>query len=240
MTSLEALIRLSGSQNGFGGDLRYGMADGLSGADKICSEIAEYSMPGAAAKQWRAFLSTTKGGADGGPVHAVERVGNGPWYDRLGRPVAENTAALANTRPLGADSEIVNDLPNEYGTCNHAPDGIMVDNHDMLTGSDADGRLYGDARSTCQDWTSSVPTDGTPRCGHSWPRGGGMRPGGGTGAAPPGGSGMGDMSNWISALNEAGCAPGVNLIEMGGPNPANPTVGSGGGYGGFYCFALTP
>jgi hypothetical protein len=29
-------------------------------------------------------------------------------------------------------------------------------------------------------------------------------------------------------------------MEMGGPNPNNPTVGSGGGYGGFYCFAMTP
>ena len=30
------------------------------------------------------------------------------------------------------------------------------------------------------------------------------------------------------------------VMEMGGPNPSNPTVGSGGGYGGFYCFAMTP
>jgi hypothetical protein len=32
----------------------------------------------------------------------------------------------------------------------------------------------------------------------------------------------------------------VSLIEMGPPILSNPTVGSGGGYGGFYCFALTP
>jgi len=238
VTSLEAIQRLSNSPNGFGGDLRYGEADGLAGADKICTEIAEYSMPGASAKQWRAFLSTTTGGPDGGPVHAIERVGTGPWYDRLGRLVAETTTALANTRPEGAESEIVNDLPNEYGVPNHAPDGEVVDNHDILTGSNAEGKLYGDAQSTCQDWTSSVATDGTPRCGHSWPRGGGWsgRPGGGR----PGGDGMGGMDHWISALDEAGCAPGVSIIEMGGPNPLNPTVGSGGGYGGFYCFALTP
>jgi len=49
-----------------------------------------------------------------------------------------------------------------------------------------------------------------------------------------------DLANWISALDEAGCAPGVNLVETGPPNPSNPTVGSGGGYGGFYCFALVP
>ena len=52
---------LSGSNDGFGGDLRYGEADGLSGADRICAEIAEYSMPGAGQKQWRAFLSVNAG-----------------------------------------------------------------------------------------------------------------------------------------------------------------------------------
>ena len=44
-------------------------------------------MSGAGAKSWRAFLSTIRGGPDG-PVHAIDRVGNGPWYDRLGRLVA--------------------------------------------------------------------------------------------------------------------------------------------------------
>ena len=100
----------------------------------------------------------------------------------------------------------------------------------MLTGSSATGTLYSSNWSvTCHDWTSAVGSDGKPRVGHAWPRGGG-RDGGGTG---PGG---GDMANWMSALDEAGCAPGVNLIETDPPNPANPTVGSGG----FYCFALTP
>ena len=52
-----------------------------------------------------------------------------------------------------------------------------------------------------------------------------------------GGSGM---DNWMSSLTEAGCAAGASLVEMGGPIASNPTVGSGGGYGGIYCFALTP
>jgi hypothetical protein len=51
---------------------------------------------------------------------------------------------------------------------------------------------------------------------------------------------VGSGENWMSALDEAGCAPGINLIETGPPNPANPTVGSGGGYGGIYCLAVTP
>ena len=63
VTSLDGVRRLSKNQNGFGGDLRYGEADGLSGADKICTELAEGSMPGSGAKGWRAFLSVTMGPA---------------------------------------------------------------------------------------------------------------------------------------------------------------------------------
>jgi hypothetical protein len=48
------------------------------------------------------------------------------------------------------------------------------------------------------------------------------------------------MANWMSSLDESGCAPGVSLVEEGPPQLDVPTVGSGGGYGGIYCFALTP
>jgi hypothetical protein len=220
-TSLVAMRRVSGSGNGFGGDLRFGKADGLSGAEVVCRVSAEYAGAGAGGKQWRAFLSVTKG-PSGTQVNAIDRVGAGPWYDRLGRVVAMNKAGLQQTRPQGADAAIINDLPNEDGVPNHAPDsnGMQVDNHDFLTGSDAMGNLYSSGLSgTCQDWTSAVGTGGKPRCGHTWPRG---------------------TQSWISVLDEAGCAPGVNIVEMGGPNPNDPTVGSGGGYGGIYCFALTP
>ena len=281
VTSYAALQRLSGSADGFGGDLRYGESDGLAGADKICTEIAESSLPGSGRKRWRAFLSVTSG-AEGEPVNAIDRIGTGPWYDRVGRLVAQNVADLINERPLGADPAIINDLPNEDGVPNQAPDGKAVDNHDTLTGSDAQGRIYkvDDLGPTCHDWTSSVGTDGRPRVGHSWPRsvgGGGafLADGGspdlsafcgdggvfsafcvdgglpdlsaffGDGGSPAfGGGGLNTAgfsgAHWISALDEAGCAPGASLIEMGPPNPNKPTVGSGGGYGGFYCFALAP
>jgi len=239
VTSLAALQALSGSAQGFGGDLRYGETGagaGLRGADRICTAIAERSMPGAGRKQWRAFLSAIDGG-DGNPLHAIDRIGNGPWYDRLGRLFGNSRAEVIATRPPSAHPAIINDFPNEDGVPNHAPDPSMgqVDNHDMLTGSNASGQLYS-RTATCLDWTSArgVPaTEGRPRVGHSWPRGGMGGPGGMGGM---GGSG----AHWMSALDEAGCAPGVSLVEMGPPNPSIPTVGSGGGYGGFYCFALTP
>ncbi|MET0342479.1 MAG: hypothetical protein ABW252_15855 [Polyangiales bacterium] len=368
VTSLRAMVELSGSAQGFGGDLRFGETGdnaGLRGADKICTTIAEQSMPGSGKKVWRAFLSTVKGGPNGGPVHAIDRIGEGPWYDRVGRVVASRKSDLLAFRPTSADPQIKNDLPNEDGLPNHNPDGTgEVDNHDTLTGSGADGKVYKlDPRVTCNDWTKSEkdPND-APRVGHSWPRsfgrpggdggtdfggfpgfptlpadggsvtlpfpfggggsvtisqvdagivisgipgfgdagltlprlpdggigfpafpgggfpgggfpgggfpGGGPRadgglpgfPGGGFPGFPggdggfpgggfpgggfpgggfPGGGAM-DYGNWISSLDEAGCGAGVSIIEMGPPWESNPTVGSGGGYGGIYCFALTP
>jgi hypothetical protein len=181
VTSLEAVQRESGSMDGFGGDL-----GGLEGADEICTRIAESSMPGAGAKGWRAFLSTTT-------VNAITRIGSGPWYDRLGRVVAMNVQGLLMERPQ-ADMLIVNDLPNEFGQPNRAGTGTgMDDNHDTITGSDQMGEW--DGGPTCNDWTSAEGSDG-PRIGHSWPANSGR--------------------HWIQAHTAPGCAPSVNLIQSGG------------------------
>ncbi len=235
VTSLAAMQALSGSAKGFGGDLRYGETGtgaGLRGADKICKAVAERSMAGNN-KTWHAFLSVTDGG-DGKAVNAIDRVGAGPWYDRTGRLVANTVADLANTRPKNAATAISNDLPNEDGVPNHTPDPTQaaVDNHDTMTGSDATGKLYStDLKATCMDWTTAEATTwGAPRCGHSWPRTG------------MGGMGGGNMNSWISALDESGCGAGVHIttFDDGPPSATGTTVGDGGGYGGFYCFALTP
>jgi hypothetical protein len=246
VTSFKALQQLSGNDKGFGGDLRYGETGngaGLRGADKICSAIAEKSMKGAGSKVWRAFLSAASYDHTGkaGQVNAIDRIGNGPWYDRLGRVFALAKADLLYDRPNTADAAIKNDFPNEDGVPNKQPDLNLqpVDNHDMLTGSNAQGQLYS-ATGNCQDWTTSDGNyEGYPRVGHSWPRSGGR------GAAPGGPGGGESMNNWISALDEAGCAAGYNLPVPnsqgdGPPNQNDNYVGSGGGYGGFYCFALTP
>jgi hypothetical protein len=217
MASQAGLVRLSGNAKGFGGDLKFGKADGLSGADEICRQLAEASMPGNN-KTWRAFLSVTKG-PSGTAVNAVDRVGEGPWYDRLGRPLAMTKAALLQTRPQGADPAIANDLPNEDGVPNHNPGTGIIDNHNVLTGSNTMGALDSQGlNATCQDWTSSASGGGRPRCGVSWPRA--------------------SLTNWISVLNEGGCAPGTT--PPGADSGPSGTVGALGGYGGFYCFALTP
>ncbi len=228
VTSIKAMRELSGSQDGFGGDLRFGETGanaGIRGADKLCTTIAERSMPGSGAKQWRAFLSASNDGT-GAQVHAIDRIGPGPWYDRLGRALAPDKASLMFIRPQNGDPVIKNDFPNEDGVPNHDPDGTGdVDNHDFLTGSNLQGRLEA-ANRTCLDWTAATGNkalEGQPRVGHSWPRGE-----------------TGGINSWISSLIESGCRAGINLIETGPPNPNENTVGSGGGYGGIYCFALVP
>jgi len=222
VTSYEAMVRLSGSEDGFGGDLRYDDApDGLTGADKICTEIAEYSMAGAGAKGWRAFLSVAQG-PDGERVDAIDRIGDGPWFDRIGRTVAETVEDLQNERPEGADPLIYDDLPNEDGFPNSRPDpnGPEIDNHHVLTGSDDEGRLYqGSVNGTCDNWTA-LEDAGRPRIGFAFV--------------------IDSRSNWISGQDEGGCGAGYDLDGGGGSDPSNPIVGSGGGYGAIYCFALTP
>jgi hypothetical protein len=223
VTSIEAIRRLANSQDGFGGDLRFGEPTGLQGADKICRTVAESAMPGSGAKQWRAFLSVSTGGPNGGPTHAIDRIGNGPWYDRLGRLVANNRMdLLAGPRPRNAAPQIINDLPNESGV----PNKQGVDNHDTLTGSNSMGQ-YAGSGSNCNDWTTSVRNaqmTGRPRIGHTWPRSL---------------QNLNFGGHWISDHDAPGCGAGVNLIQNG-PGDGTPIVGGGGGYGGIYCFALTP
>jgi hypothetical protein len=228
VTSMASMLDLAKAKDasqtvGFGGDFSYGESGagaGLRGADKICSVIAEKSMPGNN-KVWRAFLSATKG-EDGQQVNAISRIGAGPWYDRTGRLVATNVAGLITTRP-GGDATIAVDLPNEDGVPNHRPNPNEdeVDNHDTLTGSNEQGELDStNMGATCNDWTSKVGSTGVPRVGHSWPRTAGQ--------------------SWISEHGAGGCAPGVNIFGTGGPPPGDLSVGAGGGYGGIYCFALSP
>jgi hypothetical protein len=205
ITSLETMQLQSGSQLGFGGNL-----GGLVGADAICQRAA--TDVGAGDKTWRAFLSTTAG-----PVNAIDRVGNGPWYDRNGRLVAMDRAGLLMTRPAG-DAQSVNDLPDENGR----PLTYFQDAHDIMTGSNLQGMLEStDPASTCGDWTSAVGpgSENRVRCGHAWPAMSGQ--------------------SWTTAHRLPGCAPGVRTTFTP-PGEEGDTVGGQGGWGGIYCFALTP
>jgi hypothetical protein len=238
VTSLKGLQTLSGSEKGFGGNLSFGkkgQGAGLLGADSICQCLAEKSMPGSKVKLWRAFLSVAKD-ANGQRVNAIDRIGKGPWYDRLGRLVSNAIGDLLHDRP-NADAAIKNDLPNEDGVPNHQPDPnkTVVDNHQFITGSDSTGKLYSDS-STCKDWTYAAgDTNNRPRCGLSWPKVTGWMPKAEVGPHPK------NFANWISVWDLWGCEPGLDLTETSQRgSPGIYTISNGGGYGGFYCFALNP
>jgi hypothetical protein len=226
VTSLKGIQTFSGSENGFGGDFSFGKTGrgaGLLGADSICQCLAEKSMPGSKVKLWRAFLSVSKG-PNGQQVNAIDRVGQGPWYDRVGRLVSLQLPDLLGNRPA-ADAAIKNDLPNEDGVPNHRPDPNQpfIDNHQIVTGSGKDGKLYPSnsisSSSTCQDWTSSAAKGGKPRAGLSWPQA------------------EGGNSNWLSVFDLSGCEPGIDLSDSSkSGTPGVYTIGNGGGYGGVAGF----
>ena len=187
---------------------------GLAGADAICQNAA--AAVGFGGKTWRAFLSVTQG-PDGNPVNAIDRIGSGPWYDRNGRLIASDLDGLRHTRPDG-DAQAVADLADERGV----PLTTLGDSHDVMTGSNSQGQLASSSpESTCADWTtSSSSTTYAEKAyvGHSWPAMSGQ--------------------SWMSAHRMRGCAPGVNL-QQNGPGQGT-CVGCSGGWGGIYCFALTP
>jgi len=215
-------------QLGFGGNL-----GGLSGADAICSALAQRGNPGDT-KVWRAFLSSSEG--HDRRIDAIDRIGRGPWFDHRGLKLADNVAGLmpadaADGRPSGATPELAAMFTVETGE--RVRSSTQIDNHDVLTGSNRQGRLFDDGEegriATCDDWTSTS-VRGTPGngfgdggqvpVGHSWPRS--------------------DFEgrNWIDEHSVNGCEPGVDTDGSAGAPRDNFTVGAAGGYGGFYCFAL--
>ena len=137
---------------GKGGDL-----GGLVGADARCQTLAKEAT--AAGKTWRAYLSTPAAGGQAA-VNARDRIGKGPWRNAKGVVVAKDVEELhANPNinfetALTAKGEPVNSRR------------LKPNYHDILTGSQADGRAFpadkGDT--TCGNWTSGG--DGSAFVGH--------------------------------------------------------------------------
>ena len=130
---------------------------GLEGADRQCQTLAQNA--GAGAKTWRAYLSThAAGGAQA--VNARDRIGRGPWQNFKGEVVAQNVDELhGDNNKLGMPVSLT-----ERGTV-VAGVGYTPNAHDILTGSQPDGRAFppGDDE-TCHNWTSS--TQGAAMLGH--------------------------------------------------------------------------
>jgi hypothetical protein len=118
---------------------------GLEGADRHCQQLAQAA--GAGGKTWRAYLSTQGAGA----VNARDRIGRGPWQNAKGEAIAQNVDDLHS-----ANNKITKQTAlDEKGQGVNAR-GDTPNKHDMLTGSQPDGRAFaaGDDR-TCGNWTKS-------------------------------------------------------------------------------------
>ena len=173
---------------------------GLAGADKHCQTLA--AAAGAGGRTWRAYLSAAA--AAGQPaVNARDRIGKGPWSNVKGVVIAKDVADLhSETNNIKKETA----LTEKGATVNGV--GDQPNQHDILTGSQADGALQPatppNADATCGNWTSAEA--GAAQLGHVDRRGGGPA-----------------ASSWNSAHASKGCSQ-ANLVATGG-----------NGY--FYCFA---
>ena len=135
-----------------------GNLGGLAAADARCQSLA--AAVGRGARIWRAYLSVDRDSTNNNqPTHARDRIGAGPWHNANLTLVANNIAEL---HARAGDASIFIDergqLINGQWTGSPTPN-----QHDILTGSNADGTLAPGL--TCGDWTSDS-TSLTAQVGH--------------------------------------------------------------------------
>jgi len=184
---------------GKGGDL-----GGLAGADAHCQQLA--TAVGAGGKTWHAYLSTNTNAANpGATVNARDRIGRGPWKNVRGVVIATSVEDLhSDANKITKESGLT-----EKGTVVNGV-GDTPNQHDMLTGSQMDGRAFPDnVNMTCNNWTSSQY--GAALVGH---------------VDRKGNADTMFQHSWNSAHMSQGCTQ-PNLIATGG-----------NGY--LYCFAINP
>ena len=127
---------------------------GLEGADKMCQTMA--AVAGAGGKTWKAYLSTQGAGA----VNARDRIGKGPWKNAKGVQIAANLEELHKDAKLSIDNSLTE------GGRKLAGAGFNNNVHDILTGSDMEGKaLPADKDMTCGNWTKGG--EGTAMVGHA-------------------------------------------------------------------------
>lgn len=136
---------------GNGGDL-----GGIEGADAHCQKLA--TAAGAGGKTWHAYLSSNTP-ASGPAVNARDRIGKGPWQNAKGAVIAKDVDDLHANPNINKET-----LLDEKGERIKVR-GDTPNMHDMLTGSDLQGRAYpSNMNLTCNNWKSS--TVGSAMLGH--------------------------------------------------------------------------
>ena len=148
---------------------------GLAGADAHCQKLA--TAVGAGGKTWRAYLSTQA--RPGQPaVNARDRIGKGPWYSakervpdylnrRLSRPMIQSEIHGDTLDEARRGSNLTKEFAlTEKGELVNGIGDPLPTRHDILTGSQPDGRAFTDAADhTCNNWTSN--STGSAQVGHS-------------------------------------------------------------------------
>ena len=167
---------------------------GLAGADQHCQKLA--AAAGAGNRTWHAYLSASATGSQAA-VNARDRIGQGPWYNAKGARIAQNLADLhgdtAEAARLGNNISRATALTEKGEPVRGF--GDSPNQHDMLTGSQTDGRVFTDsADHTCQNWTGGGA--GTAQVGHHDRTGGGN-------------------TSWNSVHPSRGCSQ-ENLVSTGG------------------------
>jgi hypothetical protein len=165
---------------------------GLAGADAHCQSLAQAA--GAGNRTWRAYLSTSAAGGQPA-VNARDRIGTGPWYNARGDLIAANVADLHGDIHRDRNSINKEFALNERGEMVNAR-GDSPNMHDILTGSDSEGRalLGSPAVTTCNNWTSNAA--GNAMVGHHDRAGGGN-------------------SSWNAAHSSRSCSQ-PDLVATGG------------------------
>jgi hypothetical protein len=166
---------------------------GVAGADAYCQQLATAAGRGGAT--WHAYLSTQGPGA----VNARDRIGNGPWFNQKGQQVAANVAELhgdtLEQARLGNRITKTSALTDKGTVLNGV--GDMPNQHDILTGSQPDGRAFTDGMDhTCNNYSSNADGRGQVQLGHHDRLGGGN-------------------ASWNSAHGSRGCSQ-PNLVSTGG------------------------
>ena len=138
--------------SGKGGDL-----GGLAGADAHCQALAQAA--GAGNKTWHAYLSSSANPNNGQATNARDRIGNGPWQNAKGVVIAKDVNDLHANPNINKDT-LLDEKGNRIKVRGDNPNM-----HDMMTGSDMQGRAFpGNLNLTCNNWTSS--TFGSAMLGH--------------------------------------------------------------------------
>ena len=169
-----------------------GNLGGIGGADATCLRLAQ--TVGHGSRTWRAYLSVERDPMNGNQrTNARDRIGTGPWYNVNKVLVANN---LTDLHARTGDAALFLDERGQRinGQWTGSPSPVE---HDILTGSNADGTLA--VGFTCSDWISDS-ANFVGQVGHS----DGMGPGQSTAGA---------LSSWNAAHANQNCA---NTAPRGG------------------------